>query len=1152
MFKNIFNFVMRKRGFTRELIPVGCALCLLIASGGVNDIHAAGVTSTNSYAETQSKTITVKGTILDTNGESVIGATVMLVQDSSKGMLTNLDGEFTLSNVPSNGTIRVSYVGMKTIEVPINGQTKMTITLQDDNEILDEVVVTALGMKRSTKALGYAVTELKGDDLLAANTINPVASLQGKVAGVDIKGSDGGLFGGTKIQIRGASTLGTNNQPIYVVDGVILNNDISGEGSVEWGNSNANDYGNILKNLNPDDFESVSVLKGAAATALYGSRGLNGAVVITTKGGKAFQGIGINFSQTFGLDHVFDTPDMQYEYGPGMWPGLNKKDPDGNKYNLPQLLKNSDGVPSLIQSGNLMFGPKIDHSLNVEQYDKTVSPWTAYPNNYKDMFNVGFNSNTNLSIQGGDANANFYTSASYRTANGTTPKNTFDRFSLFGKGFIHPIDWLGISVSFNWARSVAANAAMNFGESFIQVELPNDYNPKYYRNMYLGTHGGVANANFGDQYGYVPGRGIWFGIDNSNKYNQEDVLRPTVQVDFTLTDWMRLVLEGNMNYYTVKSEEKVLGGGYANEGGYYGISHSTQDQKTFMATLHLNKQWGKLNAGGFIRGEVFNQVNSHSNVGTKGGLVVPGQYFIGNSKETPNYGGGVNFTKRINSLVFAGNISWDDTYFLDITGRNDWSSALIYSNGTGNYSYFYPSVSGSWIFSNTFDLPTWVTFGKVRASWAQVGNDTAPYFINTAYGINRIERADGFIFTNTVPTRLFDPSIRPERKNAFEVGADIRFLNNRIGLDVTYYKENTKDQIIEITVPWISGANRQLINAGNIQNSGWEIALHTVPVQTKNWEWTVDATYTRNDNKIIELHPNVTSFIPLQGDPNNYDYHIGSVAMVGKNGESAPYGVLMSDLLPKVNEKGEKVLSWSDSARGAFYARSNKIQEVGDINADFLASLRTGLRWKNLQLNIALDGRFGGKVASYANRYGTAYGVTATSLKYRDEANGGTTWTSQYKESKGIVYHDGVIPDGVFDDGVSATFVDGTKHDVSGMSYRKLVEEGKLEPTHAGSWHYFSNSWREGVINDTWVSELNYIALREISLNYSFDKKLLAPIHATALSLGFSARNLGYLYNSLPNNLHPESVRGNRAGEFRIRAFQEYTANYMFSLNVSF
>lgn len=1105
------------------------------------------------FAPVFGQTLDIRGTVLDENGLSIPGATVLVKDVEGKGTLTDLEGNFVLKGVPSQGTLRISYVGMVTQELPINGQTTFNITLREDSEMLDEVVVTALGMKRSTKALGYAVTELKGDDLAATNTINPVASLQGKVAGVDIKGTDGGLFGGSKIQIRGASTLGSNNQPIYVVDGVILDNNVSGSDDLNW-TANSNDYGNMLKNLNPDDFESVSVLKGAAATALYGSRGLNGAVVITTKGGTKRPGIGITFSQTFGLDHVFATPERQMLYGPGFWPGQNSKHPSGNRFRPAELVKNQDGVPSLIQSSSVLFGPRIE-PIQVEHYDKSLQTWQAQPNGFRDMYQLGLNSNTNLSFQGGDAKSNFYTSLSYRTARGTTLNNNFDRFSVFVKGFQQLTDWWKLSTSINWTRSNAANAPMNFGEYFIQTALPNDYSPNYndFKSKYQAEHGGVADSKYGDANGYIPGNGIWFSLNNNDYTQVEDVLRPTLDLDFKLAPWATLTLSGNMNVYNVKSEGKYLGGGYAREGGSYSISHSKQNQYTLSSTLNMNNTWDKLYVGGFVRGEVYYQDNSYTSLSTKGGLIVPGQYFIGNSKETPDYNGGVNNTKQINSLIGSLSISYDDTYFLDITGRNDWSSALVYSNATGMYSYFYPSVSGSWIFTNTIGRTDWFTFGKLRASWAQVGNDTAPYFINNAYTIGRIERPDGFIYTNTTPNRLFDPQIRPERKNAFEIGTDLRFLDSRIQLDLTYYRENTRDQIMEITIPWESGSTRQLINAGNIQNEGVEIALNTVPIRTKDWEWTLDMTYTKNENKIIELHPNVTSYIELQGQPNNYDYRVGSVAIAG-----GKYGVLMSDIKPKVNENGDKVLKWSDYGRGAYYARSGKVEEVGDINPDFLASLRSSLSWKNIRLSIALDARFGGMVASYANRYGTAYGVTQTSLRYRDAEHGGISWTSKYNlkdkasNSNGFEYHDGVIPEGVFDEGVQATLTTGERVDVSGQRYSDLVAKGLLEPTHAGSFHYFSNSWGQGTLNDDWFHELSYIALREISVSYQFDKHIAEALSATSLGIGFTARNLGYLYNSLPNNLHPESVRGNRAGEFRIRAFQPYTANYMLTINASF
>lgn len=1089
--------------------------------------------------------ITVRGTVTDAKNEPIIGATIIVVGNPGQGVITDIDGKYTFPNVSKNASLQFSYMGMKTQIIAINGRTTLNVVMEDDSELLDEVVVTALGMKRSQKALGYAVTEIKGDEIKETNTINPVAALQGKIAGVDIKGTDGGLFGGSKIQVRGVSTLKRNNQPIFVIDGVILDNEVSGNDDLNWG-ANSSDWGNILKNLNPDDFASVSVLKGAPATALYGSRGLNGAVVITTKGGTQRKGLGISFSQSLGIDHVFATPKLQNIYGVGMWPGLNSSAADGNRWSIPDLPKNTDGVYSLIQASGMGYGAKID-GRDVELYDKTVGPWKAYPNNYRDMYDTGFNTNTNLSIQGGNETTNFYTSLSYRKANGTTPRNSFERLSMFIKGSHQITNWAQIAASVNWTRSTPRNTPINFGEYFIQGDLMNDYDPTYYKDKYLGDHGGVADTKYGDKYGNVPGRRLWFEINNNNSYQLENVFRPTVEVDFRLTDWANLKLEGNMNYYTIKAETKNLGRGYANEGGDYSLLQRQQEQVTLMSTLALHKSFGDFDLGGFLRGEYYNRVNTWNKTWTKGGLIVPGQYFIGNSKETAGYEAWVNDTKRIYSAVFAFNASWRDQLFVDITGRNDWSSALVYSNKTGNYSYFYPSISGSWLFTNTFDLPAWVTFGKLRASWAQVGNDTDPYTINQAYEVGNIERADGFIYTNKVPNRLFDPGIKPERKNAYELGADIRFLNNRIGLDATYYKENTKDQIIEITVPWISGVEKQLVNAGNIQNSGIELALKTVPVRTRNFEWNLDFTYTRNRNKIIELHENVTSFIALEGQPNNYDYRIGSVAMKGGD-----YGVLMSDIAPKRDKDGNIILKWSNNNRAAYPARNGKVEEVGNINPKFLGSLQNGLRYKNWNMRIGLDARYGGMIASYAGRYGTAYGYTETSLRYRDAEHGGLAWTSNYADSKGKSYNDGVVPDGVFEEGLKVVGVDGKTYDVGGRHYKDLVAEGILEPTHAGGWNYFSNSWSQGTLNSDWFHELNYIALREISLGYNFDSKLASKIGATGIHVLLSARNLGYIYNSLPNKLHPESVRGNRSGEFRIRAYEPYTANYTFTVNVTF
>ena len=1095
----------------------------------------------------------VTGTVVDSFGP-VIGASV-IIKGTTNGNITDMDGNFTLEGLKEGDVIEISYVGYATQEIPYTGQPTINVTLAEDSEQLEEVVVTALGLKREEKALGYAVTEMKGEELKAANTISPVAALQGKVAGVEISNSDGGIFGATKIQIRGASTLGSNNQPIYVVDGVILDNSTSGNTTVDWdaGANNASDYGNELKNLNPDDFESVSVLKGAAATALYGSRGLNGAVVITTKSGKGATGLGISVSQTFGIDHAFKAPDIQQLYGPGYMPGQSDADRNGSIWDPHQFTIDQNGDRTLVGVPNFGFGPKYD-GQPIRNYDGTWTTYSPIKNNMLDMYRLGFNSNTNVSIRGGNEKTTFYSSISYKKANSTTENNDFSRYSLLLKGTHKINDWLDVAASVSFANSQPRNAQRTVGELFVNANtnvLNPLFNANYFRDKYLGEHGGLASTSYGDKYGSVPSsaKNYFFKTDYFDYIRKETVIRPTFEVNAKITDWLKFKADANMNRYVTSVEDKQLGTGYANEGGYYGMSQDIKEQFTVGGTFTASKQIQDFSVGGFARFEYYNTQSTHSKVETNGGLVIPGQFFVENSKNTKKSESYMSGTKRIISAIFAINLGWKNQLYLDITGRNDWSSALVYANRTGNHSYFYPSVSGSWLINETFrdQMPTWINLLKVRGSWAQVGNDTDPYRVNQTYSFGTMEMYDGNIYTLELDKLMKIADLKPERKNSWEVGLDWRMFNERINLDFTYYKENTTDQIMTIDVPSISGISQQLINAGNIQNKGIEIALNTTPYKNKDWQWDLDFTYTRNRSKIVELHPNVANYISLSGYVKAYDYHIGSVAKVGSS-----YGVLMSDAMPAYDENGNPLLAWDDSWRGAYRAQSKTVQEVGNMTPDFLGSMGTTVTWKDLSLHIGLDMRIGGLIASYSNLYGTQAGWTESSLQYRDPEHGGMTWTSQYADSKGIQYTDGMIPDGIFQPGTTATFVDGTTHDVSGMSYRQLVEEGKLEPTHAGSWYGNNYSWGIMTVDDIWVHELSYIALREISLAYRLPNNIANKVGAKGLSLQFSARNLGYLYNSLPNNLNPESVRSNSASEFRIRGYEPYTANYMFTINANF
>ena len=1098
----------------------------------------------------QSETAT--GVVKDALGETVIGASV-IVKGTTNGTITDFDGAFSLSGVKKGDIIQISFVGYQTFEAAWNG-TPLNVTLKDDAQALDEVVVTALGMKREKKALGYAVTEMKGEDL-NANVVNPVSALQGKVAGVEISQSDGGLFGSNKILIRGASTLGKNNQPIYVVDGIILDNSIN-EGSADW-DSNSNDWGNELKNLNPDDFETVSVLKGAAATALYGSRGLNGAVVITTKSGKGKKGLGINFSQTLGLDVMTAQPDFQNVYGPGYLAGFIDWANPYDSYNA--WYKNSEGVNSMIPlDGYYGFGPAFDGSM-VEYYDGSMVPYEAQKNNFKDSYDTGFNSNTNIAISGGNETTNFYTSLSYKHANSTTPNTSFDRFSFMAKASHKLTDKVLLEAGVTFANSTPKNPEKNIGENFISGTWSRIYDAKNGRNRYKGEHGGLAQSQYGDQWGNMPGRGTWWSLFENEYKRKETTVRPNMKLTWDLTDWLKFSAEGSYNYYYVRYEEKQPGSGYANEGGYYGMGNTTKEQTNLNANFHANKQLNDdFEIHGFVRGEYFNSFSQGLSMGTNGGLVVPNQYFIGNSKNAINYSGSVSGEKTMMSVVGQVGASWRNQLYLDVTGRNDWSSSLVYGDGHGTFSYFYPSVSGSWLIHETLrdNMPSWISFAKVRASWAQVGNDTDPYLINSAYALNTSTTLGGNkVYNLRMEPKSYDYNLKPERKSSWEVGLDLRFLENRINLDATYYKENTRDQIMTISVPSVSGLSQQLVNAGDIQNQGFEIALNTTPIETKDWTWDLNFTWTKNMSKIVSLHENVADYIGLMGDVTYGNYRVGSVAKVG--GE---YGLLLTDSGKRIDkESGLPVIGYQASARGAYFSRSGEIEELGSIQPDFLGSVSTTLRYKNWRLGISLDARFGGYVASYGSHYGTAYGFLKESLK-GSPVGGGKQWTSDWD---GVTYYDGVIPEGIILSGTAIPQPDGSTYTVgtgaysTGETYAELIAGKHIEPTHSSYWTYRNNQWvnasyDRGVVNDSWFTELNYIALRDVNLTYTFPTEWAGKIGAKNLALTAAAHNVGYLLNSMPNGENPEAVRGTSASEFRVRSFNGVTTNFTFTINATF
>jgi len=1118
-----------------------------------------------SYAQT-----TVRGTVKDAAGNGVIGASV-LVQGTQNGAIVDMDGSFALPGVKSGDVLVVSCIGYASQTVTWTGG-PVNVVLAEDAEMLEGTVVTALGIRRDQKAVGYAVTELKSDQL-NPNLINPVSALQGKVAGVEINQSDGGMFGRNKILIRGASTLGKNNQPIFVVDGIILDNDVV-DPSADWDSNNL-DYGNQLKNLNPDDFESVSILKGAAATALYGSRGLNGAIIITTKSGKGSRGLGVSVTQTFGFDKVTSGPDFQNVFMEGLWAQYcqYEETTPGDPHHAQIWADGQEGkVPSLLKlyrdydCTGVAYGWRFDEYDKVEWYDGNLIDSKAFENNFVDAYNTGFNTNTNITLSGGNERSSIYASLSEKYSTGTLPNNSFNRFSTLLKASHKLNDYIEVEGSVNFTNSEPRNAQPNIGENFISGTWDRTYDAKYFRDKYKGDHGGLADSGHGDKWGNIPGRGVWWSIWENETFQKETVVRPNLKLTIQLAPWLKWVTDGSFNYYYTRFEEKRPDSSYANagSGGYYGMSETTREQTNLNTNLIFdfrpNEDW---QFGGFLRGEYFNNFVFGVSTHTNSGLIVPNRYFISNSRGTVSGSGNISGTKTMLSLVGQATASYRDLLFLEVTGRNDWTSALVYTDGHGNYSYFYPSFSASWLLHETFNLPKAISFWKLRASIAQVGNDTEPYKINTAYEVKQLKNNGSDKYYMNIPGSVYDQNLKPERKTSWELGTDFRVLQNRIGLDFTFYKENTRDQIMSVSLPSASGVSSAFINAGNIQNMGFEVALNTTPVETRNFAWDVNFTWTKNYSKIVELSDLVANYIKLQGDPDYGNYRIGSVAKVG-----GTYGMLMSDAMPQkdytYDEEGNitggsglTVLGYANNVayNTPFIRRSGKVEEIGNSVPDFLGSMNTGIRYKRFTVRASFDARFGGYVASYPSHYGVAYGYLAQALRGADAAHGGVTFTSRWD---GKTYDDGVIPEGIFKTGTNIPQPDGTTYTVgtgqysTGETFKELMDKDKIEPTHQSGWNYLTHNWGNGIIDDTWFTKLNYIAFRDLSVAWAIPDSWARAVKCQGVTFQANAHNLGYLLNTMPNHENPESVRGTAASEFRVRNLQGVTTYFTFTINAKF
>lgn len=1062
----------------------------------------------------------VSGTIKDSNGAFLPGVTVK-EKGTSNGTMSNAEGGFKLS-VPSNAVLVFSYMGYVTKEAPASGS--LDITMAEDNKNLNEVVVTALGMKREQRKLGYAITELKGDEISKTNSVNPVAALQGKVAGVDISGAVGGPQAAGRIILRGAKSLNDKDQPIFIIDGVIFENSVS---------DNAVNFGNVLKNLNPDDYESVTVLKGAAATALYGSRALNGAVLITTKKGIVRKGIGVNVSQTVQMEQVYRTPiELQNVYGAGRGPVFDK-DASGN---------------NVINWSAISFGPKMEGQM-AKLPNGDIQPFAAKPDNYKDMYRTGQYYNTNVSMEGGSDKGTFRLSYSRLHNLGVVKNNEFNRNNISLKVSQTISKYLTADAGVTYSQSKTDNpdrqggdyTSLNLGRKYVYV-FPRNYDPAYWSRK----ENYVAPDNSMRPTGQYAGADYWFAMNYNSWRRKEALTTGYVNLNATATDWLKFLLKGNFSKETNYEQRKESGQGpnFSGGAGLYVESGLDRLQHTFTGIAMITPKLGKdLEATLNLGAETWNSgIGSQYENRTNGGLRTPQLYVISNSVNAAQINNQPLLRKRINSVFFAASLAYKNAFFLDITGRNDWSSALTYLTGTSNNSYFYPSFSGAWEFTESLKgkLPSVISFGKLRASYAMVGGDLDPYQTNSGYQTSGYFTGAGSngnlprveIFNQEI---MPNPNLKPSISHSIELGADVRFFNNRLGLDVAWYKTNIKNQIIQLPAAFESGIERRYINAGNMENTGIEVAINATPIQKKDFTWDLTLNGSHNKNKVVELAPGITSY------QLNEDQGIRVMASPGQ-----AYGVLASSLAYTRNAAGVPIISLSSGDLPAQYIRGTN-NNLGNITPDLNLGLSNNFTYKNWNLSFLVQARIGGDMFSASHQYGTGRGTTANTLAGRDAASGGIAFT----DAAGVQRNDGILPEGIFQNGTRVTTTTGQTVDLSGQTYKQAYDAGYLRPLTAYQYYSMQGDWGIG-IREYSVFDASYVSLREVSVGYSIPANVLERVKLNSVRINLVGRNLGYLYNHMPIGINPEAVRNNSASAFSEYGSTPYTRNMAVTVQVGF
>lgn len=979
--------------------------------------------------------VNVKGKVTDESGAALYGVNVT-VTGTTTGTITDDKGEYSI-NVNKGTDLTYSYIGFLTQNIKVGNSTTINVTLAEDATVLGEVVVTSFGIEKNKKALGYSVTQVSGDKFTDSRTTNLGNALSGKVAGVNVSTPATGAAGSSRVVIRGGSSLGGSDQPLYVVNGIPIDNSNQGQAGM-WG---GNDGGDGLSSLNPDDIESLSVLKGNSAAALYGARAANGVILITTKSGKGTQGLGVSYNSNFTVDRAVDLTDWQKEYGTG-----------------------EDGVApanaeQALDLGNNSWGARLG-SGNATQFDGVDRPYTNLGEGINDFYRTGSTWTNTIALTGGSETANFRFSASDLNNEDLIPNSGFNR-RVFNGNMNGTFGKLVLQVSGQYSKERATNrprlSDSPGNANFTVLMKPANISFEDMRgdpNKLGAREDGTELQHQGNVFATNP----FWAAHQFSRFDVRDRFFGNASLTYNVTDWLYVRGRVGTDFTSIDAESYTpYGTAFSPQGDFNQTFRQVREDNADLF-IGVNKEFDDISIDALVGGNRLRRSNE-SLSGGGSGLNIPFFHSVTNVRNQ-SYGYGLS-EFGINSIFGSANIGFRNFLFLNLSGRQDQFSTLAPELN----SVFYPGANVSFAFTDVIDLPSFVTFGKLRAGWAQVGGGAPnPYALNVNYGLVG-QGHQGAVLGNIRNGSIPNQGLTPFLSTEFEIGLDMRFLKNRLGFDFAYYNRTTTDDILNTGISGTSGFGSTAVNIGELTNNGIELLINATPIQNANFQWDLSLNMANNISEVLSLGVNSTGepieFINL-GEARTRQEQIRHY--VGEQ-----LGVIAGWTHREIN--GQKVYNQNGfPVRGDF-------EQLALGRHPFSAGLNNSLRYKNFNLSFLIDMRSGGSLMSGTNVLAYGFGVHKETLVGRES---------------------GLTISGVNEDGEAQTW--------------------NIAPEDVDNYYGEYNN-----ITENFIYDASFAKLRELSFGYSIPRTFLDKTPFRTLSINVVGRNLALLWSSVPN-IDPESA----------------------------